>query len=130
MKRILLIIIALFAFNALTANPVDVNKAQSLGQKFVNAQFEIRNRGNDIALAYTAYTGRNEACFYVFNVGNAGFVIISADDYYRPVIGYSENGKFDVDNVPPALQDYLEGITMPRLLTSPRTGACSKKLDV
>ena len=114
MKRILLIIIALFAFNALTANPVDVNKAQSLGQKFVNAQFEIRNRGNDIALAYTAYTGRNEACFYVFNVGNAGFVIISADDYYRPVIGYSENGKFDVDNVPPALQDYLEGITISR----------------
>ena len=116
MKKILLIIIALLAFNNLTANPVDVNKAQTLGQKFVNAHFEMQNRGNDLALAYTAFVDRNEACFYVFNVGEQGFIILSADDFYRPIIGYSENGKFDVNNVPPALQDYLEGIVSARSL--------------
>ena len=87
------------------ANPVDVNEAQSLGQKFV---------GSPLTLAYTAYSNRGETCFYVFNNGEKGFVILSADDFYRPIIGYSENGKFDVDNIPPALQDYLDNIVAAR----------------
>ena len=114
MKKILLIIIALLAFNSLIANPVDVNKAQNLAQKFVASRFEIQNRNLDMTLAYTEFSDRNEACFYVFNVGEQGFIILSANDFYRPIIGYSENGKFDVDNVPPALQDYLAGIVEAR----------------
>ena len=117
MKKSLLIIAALFAFSSLIANPVDVNEAKHLGEKFVGNHFEMQNRGLDLTLAYTAFADRNEACFYVFNVGESGFIIISADDFYRPVIGYSENGKFDVDNVPPALQDYLAGIVEARSMT-------------
>ena len=105
MKKILLIISAVLALNSLTANPVDVNTAKALGQKFA---------GTDVSLAYTAFAERGEACYYVFNIGETGFVIMSADDFYRPIIGYSENGKFDVNNVPPALQDYLAGIVEAR----------------
>ena len=108
MKKTLLIIAALLAFNTLTANPVDVNEARALGQKFV---------GSEVTLAYTAYVERGEACFYVFNSEN-GFVILSADDFYRPIIGYSNNGRFDINNIPPALQDYLDGITMARSVSS------------
>lgn len=82
----------------------------SLGKSFVNVNFEDSHRNNTLSLAYTAFTDRNENCFYVFNVGNDGFIIISADDFYRPIIGYSENGAFDVNNIPPALNDYLDGI--------------------
>jgi hypothetical protein len=114
MKKILLIIIAIFALNTLTANPVDVNEARALGQKFVDANFEVAHRGLDVSLAYTAFADRGEACFYVFNAGDSGFVIVSADDFYRPIIGYSENGKYDINNVPPALQDYLAGIVEAR----------------
>lgn len=91
--------------NVLLANPVDVGMAKALGQKFM---------GSDLSLAYTAYSDRSETCFYVFNAGETGFVIISADDFYRPIIGYSENGKYDVNDVPPALQDYLDGIVEAR----------------
>ena len=106
MKKLLLLVIVLLSFSSLlTANPVDVSEAKALGQKFMGA---------DVSLAYTAYADRGEACFYVFNVGESGFVIMSADDFYRPIIGYSNNGKFDVDNIPPALQDYLDGIVAGR----------------
>jgi len=111
MKKILFIIIALLALKTLTANPVDVKKAQMLAQKFVSA---------DLTLAYTAYADRGEACFYVFNDGENGFVIISSDDFYRPVIGYSDNGKFDIGNIPPALQDYLDGIVAARSVDARR----------
>ena len=106
MKKILLIITALLAFNAvLKANPVDVAEAKTLGEKFA---------GHDLTLAYTANSARGEACFYVFNIGEEGFVILSADDFYRPIIGYSMNGKFDYDNIAPALRYYLDGIAEAR----------------
>lgn len=114
MKKHLLLIAVLLGFNTLMANPVDMNEAQALGQKFVGEHFAMSHRSNALSLAYTAYADRGEVCFYVFNVGNDGFIILSADDFYRPIIGYSENGKFDYDNIPPALQDYLEGIVMER----------------
>lgn len=114
MKKSVLFITALLAINSLIANPVDVNEAQTLGKKFVNSNFEMRHRGLDLSLAYTANTERGEACFYVFNVGSQGFIILSADDFYRPVIGYSENGAFDYDNIPPALREYLEDIAASR----------------
>lgn len=113
MKKSYLLIIALLAFNSLIANPVDVTEAKVLGQKFMDAP---------LTLAYTAFSNRGEACYYVFN-DEKGFVIISADDFYRPVIGYSENGKFDVDNIPPALQDYLDNIVAVRSLNRSTSSA-------
>ena len=107
MKRILVLIAIVLSINVIMANPVDVNEAKSLGQKFMDAP---------LTLAYTASSDRGEVCYYVFNKGEEGFVIISADDFYRPIIGYSENGKFDVDNIPPALQDYLDNIVAVRSL--------------
>ena len=114
MKKSFLLIIALLAFNSLIANPVDVNEAQALGKKFVDNHFEMSHRGLELSLAYTANADRGESCFYIFNVGNDGFIILSADDSYRPIIGYSENGKFDYNNIPPALRDYLDGIVEAR----------------
>ena len=102
------------SINVIMANPVDVNEAKSLGQKFMDAP---------VTLAYTASSDRGEVCYYVFNKGEEGFVIISADDFYRPIIGYSENGKFDVDNIPPALQDYLDNIVAVRSLNRSTSSA-------
>lgn len=49
-----------------------------------------------------------EDCLYVFNKGDRGYVIASADDRMPPVFGYSDNGKFDSDKMPPALKCLLE----------------------
>lgn len=114
MKKIVFTLALIIALGTLKANPVDVNTAMKLGKSFVNANFDYSSRSNELSLAYTAFTDRNEDCFYVFNVGDDGFVIFSADDFYRPVIGYSENGAFDINNIPPALSEYLNGIVAGR----------------
>ncbi|MBR6437655.1 MAG: C10 family peptidase [Bacteroidales bacterium] len=114
MKKFLLLAVAALGFVSLKANPVDVVFAKELGSKFVGA---------DVSLAYTASTYRGENCFYVFNVGKEGFVIVSADDFYRPIIGYSENGNFDINNIPPALRDYLDGIVSARSINKVTSAA-------
>jgi hypothetical protein len=95
---------------AVHANPVGQETARQLGQTFVSANFEFTRQSSDLSLAYTSFSDRGEACYYIFNVGTTGFVIIAGDDHYRPVIGYSEEGIFDPDDMAPALVDYLEGV--------------------
>ena len=41
------------------------------------------------------------AYYYIYNVGeNQGFVIISGDDRTKPILGYSDEGRFASDNMP------------------------------
>ena len=108
MKNYFLILWALALTSlALHAGPVDQETAQRLGQSFVTAKFE---QSAELSLVQTAFSERGEACYYIYNVGNTGFVILSADDHYRPIIGYSEEGNFDINDMAPALADYLEGV--------------------
>ena len=105
MKRILLVFTLLLSFAAAHAAPVGMEEARSLGQRYVNTCF---NAPSELSLVYS------QPSFYVFNVGNTGFVILSSDDCYRPLIGYSEEGPFHPDDMAPALQDYLDGVTASR----------------
>lgn len=53
--------------------------------------------------------GDSSNCFYVYNRGTEnGFVIISADDRAIPVLAYSDNGTFDISNMPENLKDWLK----------------------
>jgi PKD repeat protein len=52
-----------------------------------------------------------ENLFYLFDVsGDAGFVIVSADDLVRPVIGYSFEGHYNLENPPPALAQFMRNM--------------------
>lgn len=109
-RHLLLFLSLLFGFQMAIAKPVDISQAQRLGQKFVHANFAKTRQNNDLKLVYTGVSSRGEACFYVFNVGQTGFVIISADDCYRPVVGYSDEGVFETENMSPELKYYLDNI--------------------
>ena len=47
---------------------------------------------------------------YVFNVAdNGGFVIVSNDDATIPILGFSDNGHIDADNMPDNMRAWLQG---------------------
>lgn len=106
----------LFCIGLLHANPVDVATAKAVGQKFAVNKFGTRNLTLD--LVYTAADDRSENCFYVFNIDEAGFVIVSADDFYRPIVGYSTEGVFETENMSPELAYYLDGVVKGRGMAS------------
>ena len=98
MKKVLSLVVAIIiGMGAMLANPVDVNTAKSLGQQFVQANFEKTMRA-DLQLYYTVTSDNGEPCVYVFNIGNEGFVMVAASDNVRPILAYSENGPFDATN--------------------------------
>lgn len=71
-------------------------------------------RRNDFKpqLAYTAKADKQDA-FYVFNnpEGDQGFVIVGADETTRQIIGYTEHGSFDADNMPENVRWWLSQYT-------------------
>ena len=98
-KPLCLSIVIFGLYLSSTANPVDLQTAQSVAAKFMGT--------NDLQLSATYPTDKNIAAVYVFNTAD-GFVIVSADDCETPIIGYSHEGRFDPNNVPVQMEDYLQ----------------------
>lgn len=61
-----------------------------------------------LSLAYTQKLASGMPAAYVFAVeGAEGFRVLSADDCAVPVLGYSDSGRFDADNMPDAMKWWL-----------------------
>lgn len=103
-KTLFTLLLAILCFG-LQANPVDVQKAKLMGAKFMKANTEMKSASVD--LAYTAYADNGQTAFYVFAVQPKGFVIISADDRAKPILGYSTESNF-TPQLPDGLMTFFE----------------------
>ena len=116
MKKCHLLALALLAgYFAAQAGPVDQETAKVVGQQFVNTSFNKLRQQADLKLVYTGTSQRGVDCFYVFDVDQQGFVIVSADDRFRPIVGYSDEGAFETENPSPELMFYLDKIIEARM---------------
>ena len=106
MKKIFftLLFAALF-MSGIQAKPVDVQTAKSLGIKFMKANTEIKSATAE--LTYTAYADNGQAAFYVFAVQPKGFVMVSADDRAKPILGYSTESNFTAQ-LPDGLMTFFD----------------------
>ena len=93
--------IVLFLFCALNvcvtnilAENVDVITAENVARLFMTESAKMRNVA-DVSLVYTLNDADGMPSVYVFNVNDSGFVLVSADDNVKPVLGYSTEGVFD-----------------------------------
>lgn len=93
MKKLNLIVLMLaFGLN-LMANPVDVETAKQLGQKYMAASH--RSTSN-LSLVYTEKTDSGTDACYVFNCQPKGFVIVAADDRMQPILAFSTESSFNL----------------------------------
>ena len=62
-----------------------------------------------VELAFTQYQIDNTTpAVFVFNSTDQGFVLVSAEDDARAVLGYSDEGTFDANNIPENMQFWLQ----------------------
>ena len=111
MKKLnLLLCLLAVSFGSLMAGPVDQQKAQKLGAKFLSTT-ALSQKNADIQLQLASVAiNRGTADYYVFNVtGGEGFVIVAGDDRVKPILAYSTTGKFDPNNVSEGFAFTLNG---------------------
>ena len=102
---VVLLGIWLACFASANANPVDSERARQVAANFLNI-----NRSADL-IDISAEAGFTNV--YVFTTEKS-FVLLAADDRVQPILGYSLNGHFDVENMPDNkrawIQEYSDAI--------------------
>ncbi len=112
LNLISLALIGLFSLSV-SAEQISQSDATSIAADFLSKSNSISTQSsNKLKLAYTAkaVTNPNKNCFFVFNRGvQEGFIIVAADDCtLTSVLGYSNSGEFDSDNMPPNFKWWIE----------------------
>ncbi len=112
MKKLTLTLCLIAALGSLMAGPVDQQKAQRLGAKFLSTT-AVAQRNADVQLNLVATAidmQRGATDYYVFNVSNGeGFVIVAGDDRVKPILAYSTMGKYNPNDVAEGFQFTLDG---------------------
>ncbi len=113
MKKIIPFFTAMLMSASALAEPIDQTRAFGIAQEFMKP-------GHAMTLVSTATRTPAKAQrldgavastspYYIYSRGvGQGFVIVSGDDCIPEIIGYTDQGDFDTDNMPPALKDMLD----------------------
>ena len=80
-----------------------------LSQGQVSPATRAKAKGMNPVPAHTTRTVTGKPAVYVFaNPEAEGYMVLSADDQALPLLGYSDNGNFSAENMPPQMQWWLE----------------------
>lgn len=109
-KTTFLAILAFCLVLTIEAKQINLSEAEKVARNFIyiaSNKYDKTCSFDDIRLSepYTYIVGEN-IIFYAFQM-NPGFIIISAEDAYTPVLGYSFEGKFNFDDAPANYKGFI-----------------------
>lgn len=111
-KSLLLsLIFGIILFSA-SAGTVDLKKAKTAG---VNFYYEMINRAGHVSYSSLrvdeTFTGTAEGqtAYYILNLKDGGWIVVSATDNVTPVLAYSFEGSYSPENQPPQFIEWMKG---------------------
>ena len=121
MRRICLLLINALCLLSISTQARTVQEASAIASAFIEMHNDVAPAKRlQKAAAATAVTTPVEWVFtqyqadnttpavFVFNSTDESFVLVSAEDNARAVLGYSDNGTFDANNIPANMQFWLQ----------------------
>lgn len=87
----------------LNASQVTLNEASQVAVNFYYERVsQYHNILSESLKAEESFTVRSKqtVCYYIFNISEGGFVVVSADDQLPPVLAYSFHGKYQETQQP------------------------------
>lgn len=110
-KRLLLLIIFIASYTSLPAKEIDFDQARKVAGNFlhqVHLYYDTGNQADKILLEDPyIYIQDGAPVFYAFNT-DPGFIIISGDDVFTPVLGYSFEGRFELEGAPRHYRGFMQ----------------------
>ena len=107
MRRHLILLSLIVLGGAAMSAPVDRQTALAAGSHFMQRKGLIKSTDKLEPYEGLMPTG-TEKSLYIFNYYTIGFVIVSADDRCRPILGYSMNGSYDLAKAPDNMTAWME----------------------
>ncbi|NLK49496.1 MAG: T9SS type A sorting domain-containing protein [Candidatus Cloacimonetes bacterium] len=105
MKKLTIVILISIICWVLLAERVEEYTATQIAEGLLG------NMTNSVVTAQSVHPYRGQGSlsvdFYIINLSPGGFVLVAADDLSAPVLGYSTNGSFPVEDIPAHIDWYL-----------------------
>ena len=109
MRKILLFTLTVCCSIVMMAGDITPEQALQQAASFMNGRVANGSRRAPVTEQQLTMT-QQVSGLYVFNVtDNGGFVIVSNDDVATPILGYSDSGSFDPNNIPENMRAWLQG---------------------
>ena len=118
MRKVTLFLLGFFCSMAMLAGEVTKLEAIQVAQQYVIQTSPHQGKAT-VGSSDVVYTqmmpGTDSAAFYIVNVGDNAFVLVSADDVAQQVLGYSFNRNFPVKadgsiELPAHIKGFLEDL--------------------
>jgi Leucine-rich repeat (LRR) protein len=122
-KTFTAVIITILSSLQLNAQLVSPELAQKVAVNFYNSQIQTKDSLKSagiakISLAKVYYNenmlksanDEKKPLCYVFNLNDNGFIIVTADERFKPIIGYSEKSNFSLENKPAAFISFFNSL--------------------
>lgn len=118
-KNIIAALSVFLAFQIGHSRELTVNEALSIAKQKTNISVlrSSRNGYNQLQLVHTEKVADRNT-IYVLNNENGGYILLSADDAAVPVLGYSDEGVFDIKEMPENMQSLLKSYSIEIAATS------------
>lgn len=113
--HIIIVLAALLLSGTVMANPVTTSDARQKADAFLKKE-AITASGSRRAALQSPQLVEAPAAFgdalHVFNIeGQNGYVIVSGDDRTEEILGYVDNGSFDINNIPANMRFWLQAVS-------------------
>ena len=112
MKRTILSLLVLFMATMAWADDITAQQALQQAQSFLKQREADGSRPKRVkgSAASQLTMVKQVSGLYLFNVNDdGGFVIVSNDDSTVPILGFSDSGAIDPDNMPSNMRAWLQG---------------------
>ena len=83
---------------------------ETKNNSFKSKGIAVKSSIKTIETINEAKNDKGKTSFYIINYNEGGFLLLSADKRTEPILGFSENGKFDIDenSYPPGLKIWVK----------------------
>lgn len=110
MKRLFFSFVCLFVCTQLFADPVTAEQASRKASKFLTGRVTNKARRAPRSLDLQMASVGKDDSYYIFNIGQGeGFVIVSGEDATEEILGYSDTGRIDANDMPDNFKTWMEG---------------------
>jgi hypothetical protein len=104
MKKSLFSFFILLISLSVGAKNVSEQDALAIAKSFISSNTLTRSGSTELTLVWTGQSENTksltDAPYYIYNVDNGGFVMVSGDTKAEPVLAYSTERNFKVDDMP------------------------------
>lgn len=135
MKKVifsLLAILSMIGMGSVQARNVSVDEAKTAGAYYMRQKTDfVKTQASDLKLIYQIDNERSgmPVCYF-FNVGEQGWIIMTANTAFAPVIGYSDEGTLDMECVPENMMWFVRSIAADLSLLQSDELELGKEFDV